>query len=90
METPNFLWLLLRLSSISVPNFTTFPQVVLWAVIDGMAGEEMEEVKELGVDRLSVPILSILPIIDIGHFKNRFADNFFFFFFYANKHTIYR
>ncbi len=29
-----------------------------------------------------------LPIIDIGHFKNRFF--FFFFFFYANKHTIYR
>ncbi len=44
----------------------------------------------LGVDRLSAPILSILPIIDIGHFQNRFADNFFFFFFYANKHTIYR
>ncbi len=36
-------------------------------------------VKELGVDRLSAPILSILPIIDIGHFKNRFADNFYFF-----------
>ncbi len=36
---------------------------------------------ELGVDRLSAPILSILPIIDIGHFQNRFADNFFFFFF---------
>ncbi len=35
----------------------------------------------LGVDRLSAwPILSILPIIDIGHFKNRFADNYFFFF----------
>ncbi len=34
----------------------------------------------LGVDRLSAPILSILPIIDIGHFKNRFADIFFFFF----------
>ncbi len=33
---------------------------------------------QLGVDRLSAPILSILPIIDIGHFKNRFADNFFF------------
>ncbi len=31
----------------------------------------------LGVDRLSAPILSIFPIIDIGHFKNRFADNFF-------------
>ncbi len=26
---------------------------------------------------------------DIGHFKNRFADNFNFFF-YAKKHTIYR
>ncbi len=33
----------------------------------------------IGVDRLSAPILSILPIIDIGHFKNRFADNVFFF-----------
>ncbi len=43
----------------------------------------------LGVDRLSVPILSIFTIIDIGHFQNRFDDNFFFFF-YANKHTIYR
>ncbi len=31
----------------------------------------------IGVDRLSAPILSILPIIDIGHFQNRFADNFF-------------
>ncbi len=31
----------------------------------------------LGVDRLSVPILSIFTIIDIGHFQNRFADNFF-------------
>ncbi len=35
----------------------------------------------VGVDRLSAPILSILPIIDIGHFQNRFADHFFFFFF---------
>ncbi len=34
----------------------------------------------IGVDRLSAPILSILPIIDIGHFQNRFADNFLFFF----------
>ncbi len=45
----------------------------------------------VGVDRLSAPILSILPIIDIGHFQNilkQFADNFFFY--YANKHTIYR
>ncbi len=33
----------------------------------------------LGVDRLSAPILSVWPIIDIGHFQNRFADNFFFF-----------
>ncbi len=30
----------------------------------------------VGLDRLSAwPILSILPIIDIGHFQNRFADN---------------
>ncbi len=47
-------------------------------------------VTALGVDRLSAPILSILPIIDIGHFKNRFADNYYYLFFYANKHTIYR
>ncbi len=33
---------------------------------------------ELGVDRLSASILSILPIIDIGHFQNIFADNIFF------------
>ncbi len=38
----------------------------------------------VGVDRLSAPILSILPIIDIGHFKNRFADMFFFFFLQTN------
>ncbi len=37
------------------------------------------ETLTLGVDRLSAPILSILPIIDIGHLQNRFADNFFFF-----------
>ncbi len=42
---------------------------------------------KLGVDRLSAPILSILPIIDIGHFKNRFGEKKFF---NANKHTIYR
>ncbi len=34
---------------------------------------------KLGVDRLSAPILSILPIIDIGHFQNRFADIIFFY-----------
>ncbi len=34
----------------------------------------------VGVDRLSAPILSILPIIDIGHFQNRFADNLLLFF----------
>ncbi len=28
--------------------------------------------------RLSAPILNILPIIDIGHFQNRFADYFFY------------
>ncbi len=30
------------------------------------------------------------PIIDIGHFQNRFADLFFFYIYNANKHTIYR
>ncbi len=34
---------------------------------------------QLGVDRLSAPILNIFTIIDIGHFQNRFADNNFFF-----------
>ncbi len=43
---------------------------------------------QLGVDRLSAPILSILPIIDIGHFKNRFADNIYIFFFLC-KQTYY-
>ncbi len=48
-----------------------------------------KQIFNLGVDRLSAPILSILPIIDIGHFKNRFADIFFFFFF-MQTNTIYR
>ncbi len=34
---------------------------------------------QLGVDRLSAPILNIFTIIDIGHFQNRFADNIYFF-----------
>ncbi len=34
---------------------------------------------KLGVDRLSAPILSIFTIIDIGHFQNRFADNYYIF-----------
>ncbi len=46
------------------------------------------QVFTLGVDRLSAPILSILPIIDIGHFKNRFADNIFYFIFLC-KQTYY-
>ncbi len=41
----------------------------------------------LGVDRLSAPILSILLIIDIGHFQNRFADNFLFFLFFFIMQT---
>ncbi len=32
---------------------------------------------QLGVDRLPAPILSIITIIDIGQFQNRFADTFF-------------
>ncbi len=36
----------------------------------------------IGVDRLSAPILSILPIIDICHFQNRFGDNYYYFFIY--------
>ncbi len=43
----------------------------------------------VGVDRLSAPILSILPIIDIGHFKNRFADNLFIYLFFLCKQTYY-
>ena len=34
LETLNLRWLMLTLSSMSVPNFTTFPQSVLWAAID--------------------------------------------------------
>ncbi len=43
----------------------------------------------VGVDRLSAPILSILPIIDIGHFKKRFADNIYIFFIIFFKQTYY-
>ncbi len=43
----------------------------------------------IGVDRLSAPILSILPIIDIGHFKNRFADNYYYYYF-MQTNIIYR
>ncbi len=46
LETPNLLWLVLRLSSISAPIFTTFPQSVLWAAIDAMAEEEVVVVEE--------------------------------------------
>ncbi len=66
-----------------------------------MCGFNCLSLFKLGVDRLSAwPILSILPIIDIGHFQNRFADNiiifylffilFFYYYYYTNKHTIYR
>ncbi len=36
-----------------------------------------DDTQLLGVDRLSAPILSIFTIIDIGHFQNRFADNYY-------------
>ncbi len=32
-------------------------------------------------------MLNILPIIDIGHFKNRFADNFLFLFLFFYMQT---
>ncbi len=34
LDTPNLVWLLFTVSSISVPHFTTFTQAVLWAAID--------------------------------------------------------
>ncbi len=37
---------MLRLSSICVPNFITFPQTVLWAAIDSRAEEETKEEEE--------------------------------------------
>ncbi len=43
----------------------------------------------VGVARLSAPILSILPIIDSGHFQNRFADNFYFILFLLCEQTYY-
>ncbi len=64
--------------------------IYIWTDSAKKTALEHLQCSRLGVDRLSAPISSILPIIDIGHFKNRFADNFFFFFFNANKHTIYR
>ncbi len=69
-------------------NVLCFSYYVL-AIIDSESG--------LGVDRLSAPILSILPIIDIGHFKTDlpiiiiiYIYIYIIFFYYANKHTIYR
>ncbi len=44
---------------------------------------------QLGVDRLSAPILSILPIIDIVHFQNRFADNYYYFFFIMQTNILF-
>lgn len=43
LETPNWLWLLLRLSSICVPIFITFYHTVLGAAIDFHCKEEEEE-----------------------------------------------
>ncbi len=52
---------------------------VLFTISSGNCELKQGNEYRVGVDRLSAPILSILSIIDIGHFKNRFADNFFFF-----------
>ncbi len=52
-------------------------------------GGQLANILIVGVDRLSAPILSILPIIDIGHFKNRFANTFFFIIFFICKQTYY-
>ncbi len=55
-------------------------------------GRDSSRASLLGVDRLSAwPIIGadIKHFIDIGHFQNRFADNYFYYY-YANKHTIYR
>ncbi len=43
-----------------------------------MSGVKQHFNAVLGVDRLSVPILTIFTIIDIGHFQNIFDDNFVF------------
>ncbi len=43
----------------------------------------------LGVDRLSAPILSIFTIIDIGHFQNRFADDYYNFFFFMQTNILF-
>ncbi len=58
---------------------------LLQKLIEHIPMPVQHHVLELGVDRLSAPILSILPIIDIGHFQNRFAD----FFFFLCKQTHY-
>jgi len=34
LETPKSLWIMLRLSSLCVPNVITFPQTALWADIE--------------------------------------------------------
>ncbi len=46
LETPNLVWLLFTVSSISVPNFTTFPQSVLWAAIHFRRKKEEKKKKK--------------------------------------------
>ncbi len=57
LETPNLLWLVSRLSSISVPNFTTFPQVVLWAAIDAMAEKKRKKHKNASTIDAYAPLV---------------------------------
>ncbi len=52
--------------------------IFLAMTVMGLVNTNINFLLRLGVDRLSAPILSIFTIIDIGHFQNRFADNYYF------------
>ncbi len=54
---------------------------------DSIIWSDETKINVFGTDGISI---RGRPIIDIGHFQNRVADNVFFIFYYANKHTIYR
>ncbi len=54
-----------------------------------MSGVKQNFNAVLGVDRLSVPILSIFTIIDIGHFQNIYFNLFFNFIFFMQTNILF-
>ncbi len=66
LETPNLLWLILRLSSIRVPNFITLLQAVLWAAI-----ESRVEVKKKSVKKKSTKVYYFLKIGGLSQHRQK-------------------